>query len=125
MKYVIILAKKSKDHKGLLAIENIDKITIAEIAKVLNTIDLHGKYNWAISNGDINAAEDLRLTNIKNYQKGIGKIQDKIDWLHRNWISALKAIIKYSQKMHNNEKIIKNIMIRHKIDLEWVSSLFV
>lgn len=47
--------------------ENIDKISIAKVAKVLNVINLSSKYSWAISNIDINITRDLELTDIKKY----------------------------------------------------------
>lgn len=45
MKNVIILAKKSRDKKELLVIKNVNKTTIAKIAKVVSTINLDDKYN--------------------------------------------------------------------------------
>ncbi len=47
--------------------ENVDKTVIAEVAKVSSTIDLGSKHNWAISNADMDVAEDLGLTDIKKY----------------------------------------------------------
>lgn len=64
---MIILAKKGKDNKKPLVIKNIDKILIAKILKVSNTIDLYNKYNWAISNSNIDVSENLGLTGIKKY----------------------------------------------------------
>lgn len=51
----------------MLAIENIRKTAIVEVAKLSNMIDLDGKYNWAISNGNIDTTEDLWQTGIKKY----------------------------------------------------------
>ena len=45
MKNMIAVAKKSKENKELLAIKNVDKTIIAEIVKMLNTIDLGNKYS--------------------------------------------------------------------------------
>lgn len=50
-----------------MAIENINITVIAEVAKVLSTIDLGNKYSEAISNTDIDAARNLGLINIKKY----------------------------------------------------------
>lgn len=69
---------------------------MAEVAKVLNIINLGNKYSWAISNADINATGDLRLTGIKKYWKCAGQIQEEIDGLYKNWIPTLRAFIKYS-----------------------------
>lgn len=40
MKDVIVIAERSRENKELLAIENMDKTIIVEIAKVSNAIDL-------------------------------------------------------------------------------------
>lgn len=58
MKVVIILTKKSRNNERLLIIENIDKIAIAKVGKVLNTINLVSKHSLAISNGDMDIVED-------------------------------------------------------------------
>lgn len=81
---MIILAKKDKKDKKSLAIENIDKTAKAKVAKVSNAIHLDSKYSWAISNSDMDAAKDLKLTEIKKYLKCAGQIQDKMDWLYKN-----------------------------------------
>ena len=44
MKVMIVVAKKDGKNKELLAMENIDKTTIAEVAKVSNAIDLESKH---------------------------------------------------------------------------------
>ena len=67
MKDMIILAKKNRNNEGPLAIKNIDKIAMAEVAKMLSAIDFDHKYSWAISNGNIIATKNLRLTGIKKY----------------------------------------------------------
>lgn len=64
---MIISAQKDRNNERLLVIKNIDKIRIAEIIKILNTINFNDKRNWVISNSDINTAADLKLTNIKKY----------------------------------------------------------
>lgn len=56
---MIILTKKSRNNEKLLIIENIDKIAIAKVAKVLNTINLVSKHSWTISNSDIDIVEDI------------------------------------------------------------------
>ncbi len=81
MKDVILVIKKGGE---LLAMENVDKIAIAEVAKVASTIDFRSKHGWAISNADIDAAEDLGLTSIKKYWRCAGQIQDKVDLLHKD-----------------------------------------
>lgn len=74
MKDMIISAEKSRDNKGLLTIENVNKTAMAEVAKVSSAIDYDGKYSWAISNGDMDTTENLRLTSIKKYWRCAGQI---------------------------------------------------
>ncbi len=81
MKDVILVTERGGE---LLAIENVDKTTIAEVAKMSSAIDLGSKYSWAISNADIDTAEDLGLTSIKKYWRHAGQIQDKVDLLYKD-----------------------------------------
>lgn len=59
MKNVILLAKKGKNNEKLLPIKNVKKTAIAEVAEVLNTINLNSKHSQAISNSNIDATKDL------------------------------------------------------------------
>ena len=88
------MTKRGIENKELLAIENADKIAMAEVVKVLSTIDLRSKHSWAISNVNMDITEDLGLTGIKKYWKCAGQIQDKVDWLHKDWIPVLRAFVK-------------------------------
>ena len=47
--------------------ENINKIALIEVVKILSLINLDGKYMWVISNVKIDAARDLGLIGIKKY----------------------------------------------------------
>ncbi len=76
MKNMIAVAEKGKE---LLAIENIEKTVIAEVAKVSSAIDLGSKHSWAISNADMDTTRNLKLTGIKKYWRHTGQIQDKVD----------------------------------------------
>ena len=67
MKNVIAVVEKDRENKELLAMENVDKTTIAEVVKVLNAIDLKNKHNSAISNADMNVAGYLGLISFKKY----------------------------------------------------------
>lgn len=67
IKDIIAAAKKCGKNRGLLAIENANKIVIAKVAKILSVINFDNKYNWAINNANIDIAEDLKLTGIKKY----------------------------------------------------------
>ena len=59
------MVEKGGKNKELLVIKNINKTAMAEIAKVLNVIDLKTKYSWTISNTEIDVAENFGLINIK------------------------------------------------------------
>ena len=65
MKDIIISEKARKEEmlSKLLA----DTTTPAEVAQVSNLVDLARRYNWAMSNADLNAAKKLGLTSIKKY----------------------------------------------------------
>ncbi len=81
MKDVILVVERGRE---LLAMKNVDKTVIAEVAKEWSTIDLGSKHSWAISNADMDAAENLGLTGIKKYGRRVGQIQDKVDSLHKD-----------------------------------------
>ena len=125
MKNVIAAAEKDRENRKLLAIKNVNKTVMAEATKVLSTINRGNKYSWVISNADIDVAKDLGLTSNIKYWRCTSQIQDKIDGLHKDWISAIGTFVKYFWRMHNNEKLTENMIIRCEIDPEWVSSLFV
>ena len=125
MKDLIAVAEKDRENRKSLVMENVDKITMAEVVKVSNAIDLGNKYSWIISNGDIDVAGDLKLTDIKKYWRCVGQIQDGVDGLHKNKILALEVFVKHFWKMHNNEHITENMMIRREIDPKCASLFFV
>lgn len=62
---MIKVAEKGRKNKELLTIENVDKTTMAEVAKVSNAINLGSKHSWAISNANIDAIKNLGLIGIK------------------------------------------------------------
>ncbi len=64
MKDVILVVERGEE---LLVMENADKTAIAEVVKMSSAIDLRSKHSWAISNANMDAAKDLRLTGIKKY----------------------------------------------------------
>ena len=107
--------KKSRENKKLFAIENADKTDMAEVAKASSAINLGNKDSWTISNADMDAASDLRQISIIKYWKCASQIQDKIDWLHKDWIFAFRVFVKYSLKTRDNKKITKNMIIRYEI----------
>lgn len=50
-----------------MVIENVDKIAITEVTKVLSANNLSSEYNWMISNIDIDTARVQGLTSFKKY----------------------------------------------------------
>ena len=56
---VITVVEKSRENKELLAIESVDKNTIAKVAKIPSAIDLRSKHSWTINIADMNIAGDL------------------------------------------------------------------
>ncbi len=66
MKDVIILEKAREEE--MLSLEGIaDTTAPAEVARVSSPVDLIGRYNWVMSNTNLNAAKELGLTDIKKY----------------------------------------------------------
>ena len=90
---MIILAKKDRDNKKVLAMENIIKIRIAEITIPLSAINFENRYSWAINNDNIDAVGDLRLTSYKKYWRCTGQIHNKVDKLEKNKILAFAAFV--------------------------------
>lgn len=59
----VIISEKVRGKKRQLIIRNA--INPTDVAKMSRTINHNSKYIWAISNANIDAAKDLRLTGIK------------------------------------------------------------
>ncbi len=108
MKDMILVAERGEE---LLAMENVDKIAIAEVTKVLSTINRKSKYSWVISNTDMDTIEDLGWMSIKKYKKYAGQIQDEVYLLNKDWIPIFGAFVKHSRKTQDNEEIIENLII--------------
>ena len=104
---------------------NVEKIAQAEVARTSSLMDLDGKYMWAMSNVDIDAARDLGLTGIKKHWRLAGQIEKEVDELHKDWIPVLAAFVNHSWKTNDNKKVTENIKIRRDIDPGWISSIFV
>lgn len=49
--------------------KNIDKILILEVTNMLSAINFIDKYSQTIKIGDINIFKNLKLINIKKYQR--------------------------------------------------------
>ena len=67
MKDIIAVIERGGKNKELLAIKNTDKTAMTEVAKMSNAINFGSKYNWVISNTNIDVARNLKLINIKKY----------------------------------------------------------
>lgn len=64
---LVLAAEKGRENIKLFVLENVDKIVIAEVTKMLSAINLSNKYSQAISNTNMNITRNLRLTSIKKY----------------------------------------------------------
>ena len=88
----VFIKENARDKEGLL--EEIANITLpVKMAWALSFINLVRKYMWVISNIDLDAAKELRLTGIKKYWKHIEQVEIELDWLH-DWISALATFVR-------------------------------
>ncbi len=59
-----IISEKAREEKILLGgIANTT--TLAKVARASISVDLGRRYNWAMSNIDLDAAKELELNNIK------------------------------------------------------------
>ena len=63
----VVTSKKAREKEGQLVVKNADKIALVEVVRTSSPMNLDGKYMWAISNIDIDAARDLGLTGIKKH----------------------------------------------------------
>ncbi len=80
MKDVIISEKAREDE--MLSESITDTTAPAEVARVSSLVDLVGRYNWVMSNVDLNTAKELGLTSIKKYWRRAGQVEMELDWLH-------------------------------------------
>ena len=122
MKEVIILQKAKEEE--MLSGSIADTTVLAEMAQVSSFVDLTERYNWVMSNANLDVVKELELTGIKKYWRRAGQVEIELDWLY-DWISALATFVKHSRRVYDNKKIGQNISIRQDIDPKWVSSFFV
>lgn len=73
MKNVIAAVEKHKENQRPLA-KKVNKVMMAEVTRVLTAIDIDTKYKWVISNTDMNATRDLKLTSVKKYWRYASQI---------------------------------------------------
>lgn len=77
-----------------------------------------------MSNINLDAAKELRLTGIKKCWKRAGQVEIELYWLH-DWILALAIFVRQSYKKYDNEKVIENMKIRQNINPKYVTSFFI
>ncbi len=63
----VIISKKAREREMLLLKGIADTTAPAEVAQVSSSVDLAGRYNWAMSNADLDIAKELGLTGFKKY----------------------------------------------------------
>ena len=89
----------------------------AEVAQVLSFIDLAGRYNWAMSNIDLDVTKKLGLSGIKKYWRYVSQVEIELNWLY-DWILILATFIRHSCRVYDNKKVGQNMSIRQNIDPE-------
>ena len=77
----MIILEKAREEE-MLSESIIDTTTPAEVAPVLSPVELVERYNWAMSDVDLDVAKKLGLTGIKKYWKHAGQVEIKQDWSH-------------------------------------------
>ena len=112
----VVIEEKSKEKEELL--EGIaDTTAPAKMAQASSSIDLAGKYIWAMNNANMDAAKELRLTSIMKYWRRARQVEMKFDWLH-DWCLVLVTFVKHSRSIYNNEEVTQNMNARQDIDPE-------
>ena len=105
----VIIEEKAREKEGLS--ESIaDTTAPAKVAQGSSPVDLAGKYMWAMSNANIDAAKELGLIGIKKYWKRAGQVEMELDWLY-DWIPALATFVRHSRSVYNNEEVTQNMNV--------------
>ena len=99
----MIISEKAKEEK-MLSEGIANTSTAVKVARISSFINLAGRYNWAMSNIDLNVAKKLGLTSIKKYWRSAGQIEIELDGLH-DWIPILATFVRHSRRLYDNEKI--------------------
>lgn len=60
----------------------MNKTTQVKIAKALSFINFARKYKWVINNTDLDETKELKVNNIKKYQRYANKVKIELDWLY-------------------------------------------
>ncbi len=77
----VIISEKARE-KEMLPESVADMTAPAEVARVSSPVDLAGRYNWAMSVVDLDAAKELGLTDIKKYWRRASQVEMEQDRLH-------------------------------------------
>ena len=77
MKNGIILEKTREKEK--LSEDLADRSVLAELARASSPVNLAWRYRWAMSKTDIESAEKLGLTGVKNYWRHAGQVEMELD----------------------------------------------
>ncbi len=62
----VIISEKAREEE-MLSEGIVDTTALAEVARVSNPVDLAKRYNWAMSNANLDVAKEQGLTSIKKY----------------------------------------------------------
>ena len=74
---MIVAIEKAGENPRLL-VDNVEKVVMAEVTKVMTAINIISKYIQAISNTDINVTQDLGQTSIKKTRDILVKFKPKL-----------------------------------------------
>ncbi len=74
----VIISEKAREDK-MLSESIADTIAPAEVPRVSSPVDLVGRYNWAMSDVDLDAAKELGLTGIKKYWRRAGQVEMELE----------------------------------------------
>ena len=77
MKDLLILMKTKEEE--MLSDDIIDTIAPAEVTLISSLVDLAKRYNWVMSNADLNVAKKQGLTSIKKYERNDGQVKMEQD----------------------------------------------
>lgn len=80
IKNITILEKARK--KKVLLVGILDTTAPTGMSQASSLIDFDKKYNWAMSNADLDVVKKLGLTSIKKYWRRVGQIKIEFDWLY-------------------------------------------
>ena len=112
----MIISEKAKEEETLWK-GIINTIVPVQITQILSFVDLARRYNWAISNANLDAAKKLGLTGIKKYWRRTGQIEIELDWLY-DWIPILATFVRHLYRVYNNKKVGQNMSVRQNINSE-------